>query len=419
MPNAELQQFILERLQALDPTMDTSLGSPAYQQVVEPILAKLGEDPFSVDTRTLLLARMAKEYPELDVTGAGSALSSLLIAPMQLMLEPFRRELTQVRLGQSLAQPNLLSDGDADALLANVFATRQDGEFAEGSIRVYFPDKRSFSVDSTVVATSVDGLSFYVSEYQTFSAIEVGQNVEDGLYYVDLTVRAAEAGDAYNIGKNEILGISGIAGVVRVTNKLAFDGGIPRESTIDFVSRAKSAVAERSPNTDAGVANKLMDRYPSLRAVRVIGYGDPEMQRDIIRGTVSAPSFGLGPLVGSGSDGASLAVVLGLPTLTLPDKTNRMTSAGADFTELDPGDAIHVKDLDRGISEISGQVVTLDDFQVIATGTSGYTTYYSPIGSVGVKLIYTDYLYDNGVNFLSAGVSAGDWHLLKIGRAHV
>ena len=76
--SAELSAYLLERLKVLDPTMDVSEGSPAQRIVVDPLAAKLGVDPFTTDVRTFILSRLRSEFPDLDVSSAGSALGSLL-----------------------------------------------------------------------------------------------------------------------------------------------------------------------------------------------------------------------------------------------------------------------------------------------------------------------------------------------------
>lgn len=422
MANTDTEQFLLERLLAFDPTTDTNPGSPAYLHVINPTLARLGADPFSTDIRSFILSRLAREYPDLDADGAGNPIADVLVGPAQLLLDPIRREITQVKLTQSLKNPDLLTGSEADSILANMYEPRQSGDVASGTVRVYYNSKRVVQVDTTVQAVSLAGLVYFASEVKTVTADEMGLNIEGGQYYIDLEFDAVTEGDEYNIAAGQISAVFGLPGVVKVANKEAFENGLPRETTANYIARAKTAISERSPNTDDGVANKL-SVFSDLRAVRTIGYGDLEMVRDIIKGTVTFDPtlLGLGPIVlTGGGTGAGAAVLFswdpaepdldtvgaGYPT----PRTNRFIDLTQDLSVLNAGDAINIGGIDHGVVEpITSNEVQLDDFTIEAMGAaSGFTTQLAPTAG-GASLLFTESLEDAAVDFLAEGVSAGDY----------
>ncbi len=70
--------YIAQRLQALDPSLDTTEGSPAYVHVVTPLLAKLGTSLLDTPAREFLLARLKEEHPDLVINSEADALVDIL-----------------------------------------------------------------------------------------------------------------------------------------------------------------------------------------------------------------------------------------------------------------------------------------------------------------------------------------------------
>lgn len=280
----DLRSFLENRLLALDPSMDLSPGSPAQVNVIDPIIARLSEDPFSVDIPTFLKDRMTQEYPELVADGGGVLVDTLL-KPLQLILEPFKREIELVRLGQSVTNASLMGDDEADALGANWFLARNEGSFSGGTVRIYFnaptttritPDKRVFSKS---------GLSFFPTESFFITSAQMLFNRQGALYFVDITVRAEQQGDEYNVDKDEIIGIEDVAGVVKTTNLAAFTSGAPRQTNEDYLGSFDTVLTERSLVTRRGITTRVPSLFESVRALAVVGAGEQGMNRDILTGT--------------------------------------------------------------------------------------------------------------------------------------
>lgn len=132
----ELRSFIEARLLAYDPGIDLSANSPAQLKIVEPTLLRFGTDPFSTDIATFIRDRMTQEFPDMDPDGGGMV-EDILAKPLQLLLEPFKREIENVKNGASLANAGIMSEEEANALGANWFTDRDEGDFASGIVRLY------------------------------------------------------------------------------------------------------------------------------------------------------------------------------------------------------------------------------------------------------------------------------------------
>lgn len=285
MANADLRKFLEDRLSALDPGVDLSAGSPAQTKFIAPVLTYLGTDPFETDIDKFITDRFAQDFPDIYASDPG-ALRDVFVKPLQLILEPFKRETASIRRAQSLVDPTLLSDDDADALVANVFDSRDSGGYAVGQVRLYFPNPADMRVEVGNMVYSRSNLNFFPTSSVAISAESMVFNREGALFYLDVPVRAEKPGASYNVEVDDIVGIQGIPNVVRATNLRKFTGGAERQETPEFVAAAEGSLTERSLANRRGTVARLFNVFKGqLRAVQVVGAKDAEMQRDILVAT--------------------------------------------------------------------------------------------------------------------------------------
>lgn len=296
MASDTLKEFVENRLRAYDPGIDLSSGSPAEQLVVDPIVRRYQPDPFEMNLETFIDERLTQEYPDLNIQ-EGSGIRDLVVKPNQLLMDPLIREVQLIKQQQSLANPDLLADSEADALVANFFITRNLGAQSRGVVRMYFNSPVAISVSIGNVFYTGSGLRFFPTALQNISAESMVFNQSGSLYYFDVNVIAELPGDAYNIGKNEVVGVTSLTVAVRVTNLDRFSGGLVEETTEELVARARDSITERSLVVPRGVVARLRDQFSDLRNLQVVGYGDAEMLRDVITGG------DLGAVIMSGNDG--------------------------------------------------------------------------------------------------------------------
>jgi hypothetical protein len=323
MALADLENFVVERLRVLDENQDLTPGSPADVQVIQPLLRRLGSDPFTIDLGTFLQEKLNQEFPEL-ATKEGDAITDLLIKTAMVLWDPIVRENQRIRNSLSFRDPSILTTDEAEALGANLFATRNTGDLARGPARIYFAAPQSLSVTPANFISSKSGLRYFPTEIQSIRVEEMLFNREAELYYFDVSVIAREAGDHYNIGPDELVTIANLTSAVRITNKVRFRSGVPEESAVEFIDRIEQELSERSLVTLRGIVAKLTKAFPELTRLGVVGAGEAAMNRDILQGG------GLGAIVAGGVTGASL-----------PDGENKLTTrrlhvaaSDADFSSL-------------------------------------------------------------------------------------
>jgi len=170
---------------------------------------------------------------------------------------------------------------------------------------------------------------YFPTALQSIRTAEMLLNVSGTNYYFDFNVIASEPGIAYNIGPNEIISIANITSAARVTNLRRFRKGEDEETAEEYVGRLEATLGEKSMVAIRGIAAKLLEGFPEINRLNVIGNGDPEMRRDIITGG------GLGDVIASGNTGVTISDGEG------NINTRRFYTTEADFSAI-VGDATNL-----------------------------------------------------------------------------
>lgn len=295
---SDLSQFIQSLLESFSPGLDVTEGSPAYTSIVSPLLEKFGEGILSTNVEDFLTNKLKEQFPGMSAD-SGDAITDILIHATSLYFESYRRELTNIRNSQSLANLNTLSDADADLLAANWLVTRDYGSRASGFIRIEFQRPTTFSPGVDAVASTATGLQFSPAQATTISAAQMLNNIlPNGNYYADVLVRAKDVGVEYNVAERTIRTIIGVPGAVAVYNLYAFTNGRNADSTQSLIRDIiPKAITERSLVTAPGVNARVRDNIPGIQRTQVIGFKDPEMNRDLIETKTDGDVYGYGAVI--------------------------------------------------------------------------------------------------------------------------
>jgi len=300
----DLQTFLQERARVFDENLDVSPGSPFDTEVIQPLLRRLGQDPFTVDLAVFIRDRLRQAFPDM-ATEEGDALTDLLIKPSVLILDPIVREIFRIRNAQSFKDPTTLTIEEAESLGANIFSERNTGDFARGVARIYFATPRSVDISPVNFFTSKSGLHFFPDGIQSITTEEMLLNIDGSLYYFDVNVVAQNPGNQYNIGQNEIVTIANVESAVRVTNLRRFRNGSNAESAVEFIDRTRQEVTERSMVTLRGIGAQVPAAFPEVTRIGVVGFNDIEMQRDVIRGGGYGEIIAAGTNINAEPDGSN------------------------------------------------------------------------------------------------------------------
>ena len=323
MSLADYEVFFRERLSVWNGALDVSPGSPIDTMVVQPLLRRLGTDPFTVDAATFIITRLSQELPEIAI-GNGDGIEDLLMKPVLLLWDPIIREIQRIKNARGFNDPETLALEEAEALGSSFFIRRDTGEVSKGPCRIYYAQPQKETITAANFATSKRGLHYFPTGQQSITSQEMSLNKEGDLFYFDVTMTAESPGDEYNIEPGELTTIANVNAAVRITNKVRFRDGRPAENAATYVGRIERSLSEKSLVSLRGIAAVLGESLPEISRLGVVGFNDPEMQRDVITGG------GLGASLITGVDGVIVA------DGKFENRSVRLHSDSADFTSLGP-----------------------------------------------------------------------------------
>lgn len=229
--------------------------------------------------------------PSLD-TREGTGIASLVVEPAAQLEAYNKLNVDDVKNSMSFKtisdNPELATDAILDALASNYNIPRRQGLVATGLVKVTLSNTQEYTV--------AEGYAFALDtrEYRTLQAWRIVNTVTDATLqlgirydatstpYVIVPVAAADAGLAYNIPENTALTITyvGFPTAVTAATYSAVGGGTDTETTSEFISRMAYAMSTATLTSAAGISATLVSEFQQVRAVSVVGMGDPAMLRD-------------------------------------------------------------------------------------------------------------------------------------------
>lgn len=280
----DLRSFLESRLITFDPAIDLSTNSPIQLKVIEPILERFGEDPFSTDISTFIRDRLTQEFPDMAADSAGIS-EDILSKPLRLLLEPFKRQIELVKLGSSVANASIMEEAETDALGANWFTNRKIGNSASAPVRLFYARPTTVRIGTDKRVFTNDGRSYFPVQNYFITASQMAFNRQGTFYFLDIIVKAESPGDIFNVNPGDISGIEDAAGVIKVANLTASTGGEAKETNEEYINRIEGSLTDRSNVTKRGILARVTNEFDNIRAIQVIGAGDEGMNRDILTGT--------------------------------------------------------------------------------------------------------------------------------------
>ena len=261
------------------------------------------------DAEDFLVEYMTDKIDDGDYT-EGSALRDLAIKAIAYTFAFLRKTNDQILARQSLksieevdvTDDSQAADDAVDEILSNWFAERNRGRFA----RVMAYGTASTRVDITVSASAY----FYRTADKIFI---LDNNGADQLVAAEeLVARFDSDGEVtgYTFKIPLVATTTGVSGNIEPGVFVSFDnfspyvtkvetlekgqGGTEIESTTDFIARSKNLITVRNLINARSCDAVLRDTYSSIKALTVVGMGDPEMIRDRVAELVSGLEFHTG-----------------------------------------------------------------------------------------------------------------------------
>ena len=240
------------------------------------------------EAEQLLLALIRERYPTIDL-GQGSAVRELMLAataPGLALTLATSRDFANKMSFTSLAE---LTDAEAaqaaDALAANLFVERRSATRSTVRARLFFTSNIGRTIPAGVVFTK-DGVSYQFPEANvvTVDTNDLSSTVEGTttLYYVDYVLEAVNVGATADVTVGTFESTTYTAsGFYRADVVSVPVSGVDEETTAELIARIPTALTTRDLVNARAITHSLLQTFPAISNVLVVGMGDAEMVRDV------------------------------------------------------------------------------------------------------------------------------------------
>lgn len=282
--NEGIATLLRERMLLFDPEVDTAVGSRFDRVVVTPLMARLGPDPTDTDALQLVIDRV-RAYDANYSTEPGSGIRDILINPLAMILEPYRRIAHTIVTRGSWENIEQLTESEADIKSNNIFYARDAGGYATGSLRLKFTTPRGVVVTSVNIARA-GALRFIPTRTQTITATKMATQTSGSYYYFDILVTSENPGDEYNLPAGSVNSIDSVSGCVGIEQLYDFIDGRARQTNVELKAAAELAITVRNLVNNRSIQTVLpdADHFPAIDRMEIVGRMDPAMERDLVRG---------------------------------------------------------------------------------------------------------------------------------------
>ena len=250
-----------------------------------------------IDAENFLTTYLQNKVPDGDF-GKGSALRDLAINSVASTFAYLRKEVDNIRRSQSLlllAEESGTDVDDAvDEIMSNFFLTRKTGRKSRGVATLYFSEATAVTIYTSTAFYKTAKLAFvpdssidlaYSAAQMTPATDSTGLVTE---YSIRVPLVSTDVGAQYDIEAGTFVNYSVRSPyITRVENEYDFSGGASTETTKEMLDRAPTAITVRDLNSARAIDALLKEEFPEVDDVKVVGYGDQEMVRDLISEVVT------------------------------------------------------------------------------------------------------------------------------------
>jgi hypothetical protein len=185
------------------------------------------------------------------------------------------------------ASPSEETDVLVDQIMANWFLTRKSGQYARGVAIVHLSRRTDLTIPTTTQFTKSGQIfvlnqenNFTISGSKLSTVLAEDGTIED--YIARVPLIANDPGSAGEISA----GIFDSWGqfspyVTSIEAEAKFIFGYDPETSAEMIRRAPTAISERSLITKKGIEATLLEEFPQVTDLVVVGASDPEMMRDL------------------------------------------------------------------------------------------------------------------------------------------
>ena len=205
--------------------------------------------------------------------------TELIYNPIDILREEINSDIEALQgvLGLDPSSP----EEDIDKIAANFDIERQEGSKSHGYVTIMF--------DSPISGLDLSSAIFKAGDLEFICTLPHKLSTQDfrldasGLYYVTVPIEASSAGSEYNVEAGEISTASNLSvNYISISNYTPTVGGSDRESNETVIARIKEAITDRALTRKTGIAIKVLNDFPELNWIKIVGSGEQLMTRDRI-----------------------------------------------------------------------------------------------------------------------------------------
>lgn len=242
---------------------------------------------------TDFLTQRLQEYDPLFDVRKGTGFAQLFFNPIQYMVQPIVDESNFLTTAQSFLRilqqpdPDAFSEEAVDSLASNLFVTRSPGAVSSGIARVYYPRPvaREWPANGSTFSGSNGKIYTNPAPFSISQAL-MSEQIENATYYCDIPIQSVDLGEDTALEAGGIVSIDNDTLALSATNQAALTGGAIRETNTALIDRVRRSIAVRDLVTGKGFNATMFDNFIGfLSELQAIGFGDPEMMRDIVYNT--------------------------------------------------------------------------------------------------------------------------------------
>jgi len=185
----------------------------------------------------------------------------------------------------TLEDVNGIITGALDQLASNYNRSRKPAVIATGVVNFYRPNPLSNAeITGGILSAGVEvytnaGVSYRVSEDVPYNNTYYDSNLN--VYVLDAPVTCLTAGTPGNTEAYTITNLkSAVPGFGNVTNKFSITNGLDAETNEHFADRCKTEISGNNWGTPNGIRNVVLQQFPQLSDILVVGPNDAIMHRD-------------------------------------------------------------------------------------------------------------------------------------------
>ena len=250
-------------------------------------------DNSTVQTRAAFLVQFLQEaFPTLDLQ-PGRVCYELLIRPAAILGTLDQTNMQLLLQSASLlniaANPALADTATVNQILSNYNLSLNAGAVATGALTIVLSANQVTTILATTTFTA-NGMTF--TPVQSFTGVPAGQvglaanevNIVDlgnNTYSFIITVQASAVGSTGNISTGTFFDMTPLNGnITAVYASSDFTGGLDSQSVTQLVNQMQTTLTPKVMGSRTAIKSLLQTQFPQLIDLSIIGFGDPELQRD-------------------------------------------------------------------------------------------------------------------------------------------